>query len=246
MRQALLPLLFLSYAAFSPLQASDGVLEINHTCATETGCFPGDSPLYPVTITKPGTNYILTSKLVVANAVTTAIEVQANDVAIDLNNFTIILSFCDDGGTPDCMPLAGTGSGVASDPNTSSGISVRNGSIIGMGSHGVELGNQSEVTNLRVRWNRLDGINVRSSSIISGNNALQNGRNGIHCDAGCLVRTNVMVNNAGHGLDLHDGSAYSDNVINGNDTGTVTGTGAANTRGGNYCTGTGTTSLFCP
>ena len=38
--------------AIAPMaaSASDGVLEINQTCATQTGCFPGDSAGFPVTL----------------------------------------------------------------------------------------------------------------------------------------------------------------------------------------------------
>ena len=50
MRLFLLPLLTLVLAL--PVLAVDGVLEINHTCAVQTGCFSGDTPGYPVTITE--------------------------------------------------------------------------------------------------------------------------------------------------------------------------------------------------
>jgi hypothetical protein len=42
--------------------ASDGQLEINQACAVNTGCFPGDDPGFPVTITQPG-SYRLTGNL---------------------------------------------------------------------------------------------------------------------------------------------------------------------------------------
>ena len=50
----------LSSAAF----AVDGVLEINRACATNSGCFSGDSPGYPVTINGiAGRSYKLTSDI---------------------------------------------------------------------------------------------------------------------------------------------------------------------------------------
>ena len=57
--RTLLVLLLLTLAA--PSLASDGVLEINRTCAA-VGCFTGDGPGLPVTILDPG-SYRLTSSL---------------------------------------------------------------------------------------------------------------------------------------------------------------------------------------
>ena len=45
---ALIALLLLALAR--PALATDGVAEINHTCAAQTGCFRGDTAGYPVTI----------------------------------------------------------------------------------------------------------------------------------------------------------------------------------------------------
>lgn len=269
----------------SPLIASDGVLEINHTCAMETGCFAGDSPGYPVTITEGSTSYVLTSKLIIPNAVTTGIQISTNNVSIDLNQFAIILSFCDDGSISDCTPLAGTGVGVQS-IGIHYGNSLKDGSIIGMGFRGVELGQGSSVTNLLVQWNRASGIVVGSDSIVTGNRVRHNGvigilasssviennhvrendsvgisagtstvignvivgngesnsHHGIFCQR-CLIRENNVNGNAGFGLSLEADSAYSDNTIVDNSTGTVDG---GNSRGGNFCAGTGTGSSFCP
>ncbi len=51
MRPYLPPLYALLLLALAgPALAVDGVLEINHTCATQTGCFSGDTAGYPVTI----------------------------------------------------------------------------------------------------------------------------------------------------------------------------------------------------
>jgi hypothetical protein len=60
MRACLLLLLLLVVA--SRAVAIDGVLEINQTCAVNTGCFAGDAPGFPVTISATG-SYELTSNL---------------------------------------------------------------------------------------------------------------------------------------------------------------------------------------
>ena len=68
--------------------ASEGVLEINQTCAVQTGCFAGDAAGLPVTITASG-SYRLTSNLAVLNENTDGIQVGADDVSIDLNGLAI-------------------------------------------------------------------------------------------------------------------------------------------------------------
>ena len=60
----------------SAAYAGDGVLEINQTCATETGCFPGDSAGFPVTVNVgTGSSFRLTSDLALPNSDTTAIQI---------------------------------------------------------------------------------------------------------------------------------------------------------------------------
>ena len=54
MRTYPLPLcavLFLTLAG--PALAVDGVLEINQTCVVQSGCFAGDTPGFPLTISTP-------------------------------------------------------------------------------------------------------------------------------------------------------------------------------------------------
>jgi len=90
----ILPITLLALAA--PALAADGVLEINQTCATRTGCFSGDAAGFPVTIGgKAGSSYRLTGDLIVPDENTDAIVVSTSDVGIDLNNFSIIRSGCE-------------------------------------------------------------------------------------------------------------------------------------------------------
>ena len=334
MRSLLTLPLFLALAP--PAIASDGVLEINQTCAVNTGCFSGDAAAFPVTITAAG-SYRLTSNLTVPNENTDGIVVDASDVGIDLNNFAILGPVTCSGTPLVCSPSSGSGSGVERTLSTSRGVSVTNGSIRGMGNFGVSLGDQAAITNLRVRWNGSTGIDVGlgstvagntasqngangivalTSSTVSGNSAIENGANGIDvalnstvagnsayhnggdgvkasggstvsgntaatnggdgidggsgctiignsaydngdatspttddgiaCFFGCSVRGNTVGSNSGSGLNLGPDSAYSDNAVTGNLTGTVSGFGSINGRGGNLCAGTGTVSVNCP
>lgn len=80
----LLPLLL---ALALPAAAVAQPLPIDQTCAEVTGCFPGDDPGFPVTITQPG-EYVLTSNLVVLRGFAIATGSGAG-VSIDLAGFMI-------------------------------------------------------------------------------------------------------------------------------------------------------------
>ncbi|MBY0400189.1 hypothetical protein K2X89_07835, partial [Myxococcota bacterium] len=114
-----------------PALATDGVLEVNQTCAVQTGCFAGDTAGFPVTISgSAGRSYRLTSDLVVPNEVTDGIQVSTDNVTIDLGGFEMRGPVvCTAVG---CTPAVEFG-GVGVDAATASGTAVRNGSIRGMG-----------------------------------------------------------------------------------------------------------------
>ncbi|MBY0401127.1 right-handed parallel beta-helix repeat-containing protein, partial [Myxococcota bacterium] len=196
-----------------PSTASDGVLEINQTCAIQAGCFAGDAAGFPVTITTAG-SYRLTSNLVVPNENTTGIQVNDGNVSIDLAGFEIRGPVVCDGTPLVCTPGTGTGTGIrsASGPPALYGISVRNGSIRGMGSAGLILANQSIVTNLRVHSNSLVGISVGGGSIVSGNAVFQNGASGIATLSGSSVSGNSAYQNRGNGILAALGSTVSGNT----------------------------------
>ena len=217
----------------TPARAADGVLEINQTCAMQTGCFAGDTPGFPVTISTSGTSYRLTAPLFVLNENISGIQISTDNVSIDLAGFEIRGPVVCSGTPIVCAPNSGTGSGVWVTPDTLAGISVRNGSIRGMGFNGVYLGIQSEVTNLRVRSNRVDGINVSAGSTVSDNTALQNGGGGIFASTGSSVSGNTVLVNGGVGISVFDGSTVSGNTVYQN-----TGDGIKTTQG---CTIAGNT-----
>lgn len=210
-RSAMILLGALGAAWAGSAAASDGVLEINQICAVQTGCFAGDTAGFPVTISASG-SYRLTSNLVVPNENTDGIQVSTDDVGIDLNNFSILGPVVCSGTPLACVPNAGTGSGVERTSSSLSGISVRNGSIRGMGNFGVSLGLQSEVTNLRIRSNRVAGINVSNGSIVSGNTAHLNGDYGIVVGAGSIVSGNTAYRNRLAGIYIDSGSTISGNT----------------------------------
>ena len=135
---ALLALLFTGvFAALA--MAVDGTKLIDHAKALAGGVTPGDAPGYPVTISQPG-SYRLSSNLTVPNANTTAIEISADDVTVDLNGFAILgPTICTSFPVSSCAPT-GTGfgitTGVAPDRRN---IAVHNGTVRGMGNSGIIL-----------------------------------------------------------------------------------------------------------
>ncbi|MBK7951166.1 MAG: right-handed parallel beta-helix repeat-containing protein [Deltaproteobacteria bacterium] len=211
-----------------PAAASDGVLEINQTCATQTGCFAGDTAGLPVTINgSAGRSYRLTSDLVVPTENTDGIQISTDTIRIDLAGFEIRGPVVCSGTPLTCVPSTGTGSGVEANVATLSGISVRNGSIRGMGSFGVFLGIQAEVTELRVSSNRQYGIYASVGSTVSGSKANLNGTVGIYAEFGSVVSGNTAHHNGVSGIFVSSGSTVSGNTSyqNGDD-GIVTGSGS--------------------
>jgi hypothetical protein len=198
-------------ALCAPALASDGVLEINQTCATTTGCFAGDAPLFPVTITpaRAGAgsgSYRLTSNLEIAGAGTTAIEITANAVLLDLGGFAIEGPVtCIGVPVASCSP-AGAGIGVLG----SSDVTVKNGTITGMGGDAVQLTFSSRAEGLNVLHNGGDGIVLGDESIARGNIVASNGGTGLRCNSQCVVLENTSTGNGSDGIVVPSGT------VNGN------------------------------
>jgi hypothetical protein len=195
--------------------ASDGVIEINQASANVGGIVPGDAPGFPVTLTQPG-SYILTSNLIVPSANSTAIEIDASHVTVDLNGFSIVgPTVCDFEG---CSPT-GTGSGISayegSFPYPSS-TTVRNGSIRGMGHRGIDLEANAHVEDVHATSNGDTGIRIWSDSVVTNSTATVNGAVGISTSNGCVVTHNTAVGNLAGGIFAAQGSTVSYNTARGN------------------------------
>ncbi len=169
----------LTVALTLTLQAADGVIEINQAIVEANGGFP-------FVISEPG-SYNLTGNLTVPDENTSAIEVQAHGVTVDLNGFAIIgpVQCTAENGSVSCSP-EGTGFGVRAQfafPTV-----VRNGSVRGMGSGGVQI-DSGRVEGIRALENGGRGIGARGivieraglSSLSEGQKVsyeLQPGKNG--------------------------------------------------------------------
>jgi len=183
--------------------AVDGVIEINQAAALAGGITAGDAPGFPVTLTAPG-SYRLTGGLVVPDGATTAILIDASEVAIDLNGFSIT---CAD----PCPGSSGFGIDSVLVPENF-GASVRNGTIRGMGTAGLRLVGRSVVEDVVVVGNGGSGILVVGGrAIVRGCLAEQNTGDGIHVAAKSVVEGNTAFENTGAGIFAEFGSTVSGN-----------------------------------
>jgi hypothetical protein len=221
--------------AIGPLSAADGQFEINQACVAG-GCFPGDDPGFPVTIINTG-SYILTSNLDVRDETdpedVTAIYVTdtgQRGVDIDLNGFRIIgPTTCTGFPVTSCTPT-GLGNGVQ---GLATLVTVRNGTIYGMGEYGVDLNSGARVVNLQVAHCGTGGIGTGNpGNQIVNNFVRQNGVVGIGAGNNSLVIGNLIHANGSTGLGGGATMGYVNNVITDN---AVDVDGGINL-GGNLCT----------
>jgi hypothetical protein len=192
--------------------AVDGQVAITQARAMAGGVTPGDAPGFPVSINLPG-SYILSSGLTVPDANTTAIEINADHVTVDLNGFTILGPTDCSGGLDPCAN-AGVGAGIIT-PDVRFNITIRRGTIQGMGSEGVRLnGDSHRVEYMNLRSNGTDAVVVLSGadnggSVVEHNTVQRNGGFGIRLDAGIVADNTVNTNRrsgitVGGGLVLHN------------------------------------------
>lgn len=207
----------LAAAVAAPAFASDGLLEINQACAVHSGCFAGDEPGFPVTISASG-SYRLTSNLDYPSSLSQAISILSFDVVIDLNGHTVK-------GTNSCA--AGSGGWIISCSQTNgfgaiigSGavrVRVMNGRILGAGSDGINLADAAEIRDIQVSDCSDEGIAVGSRSIVASVSAIGNRGNGIESISGStLVRDSVATNNGVNGITIGSGSTVSGNTTSTN------------------------------
>ena len=219
--------------------AADGVLEINQTCATSTGCFPGDAGGFPVEITASG-SYRLTSDLSVTDPSVDGIRLMnalAGRSTIDLNGFSIVGPVTCTGAGPSLSCTAGqTGHGINMDSVSVSGTHVRNGTVQGF-LNGLNLSSAALVEGVSARWNLGVGIGVAASSIvresigrenfgkgiaggdgtsIGGSTARGNFETGIFAGNGSEIGECTSMDNGGEGILGNHGSRISRCVARGN------------------------------
>lgn len=205
--------------------AADGVLEINQTCAVETGCFAGDTAGFPVVITEPG-SYRLTGNLDtrgLPNAINvTAIRVETNDASIDLNGSSLIGPVVCTGSPPDstvtCSATGNSSVGVTvgSNPSTPGeayvGTRIFDGTIEGFAFGGINCPTQCFIDNMVVRSNEGIGINGgNQGSVVTNTVMSQNLSSGISAQR-IRLESCLANRNGGGGFRLGPSSTLIDSV----------------------------------
>jgi hypothetical protein len=173
------------------LYAVDGQILVNQATVASAGGFP-----YKI---MQGGSYKLSGNLVVSSINTNGIDIEADNVTLDLNGFTISCA------AANCNQES-TGSGVYA-PNN--GITLENGAIAGF-RYGADIaGTRDIVQGIKATGNAI-GISALNS-IVKQNNVDSNGT-GIQA-FDCLVLENVAIDN-GVGLDVEADSLYGSNIMN--------------------------------
>lgn len=186
-------------------RAVDGVLEINQARAL-AGDGGSDAPGFPVTLSAPG-SYRLTSNLEVETLNTTAIDVDADDVSIDLNGFVI------QNRTP-CRPDCGApGSGIGVDASGQENTAVSNGTIIGMGSSAISAGDDSHVWQLRAIGNGGTALVVGDRGTVRDSMVDGAGGRGIETGANGGVFDSSVSGTTDDGIRMGGGSTVSGSRI---------------------------------
>ncbi len=136
-----------------------GPLGINAACAA-TGCFAGDAPGLPVTISTEG-SYLLTGNLVQTDPNLDVIQIQTSLVWLDLSGFHISGS-CSGG--PPCAPQ-GSGAGIHGD-NDADHVTVLNGTLRQLAGIGIHLpGAEQRVEHVAVHANGANGATLGSGTV---------------------------------------------------------------------------------
>jgi hypothetical protein len=161
----------------------------------------------PVTINSsaPSHSFRLTGDLVTASGNQTMISVSVPSVTLDLGGFRI-------GGPNACngVPVAscttpGSGIGVTGGND----VTVKNGSIAGMGGAAVNLTYSARIENLSI-FHCGAGIIATDLAVIRGNIVTSTGGDGIGCRDHCVVTENTATGHFADGIDVRNGT------VNGN------------------------------
>lgn len=204
---------------------AQGVVQIDQKDALQGRVTPGDTPGFPITISQRG-SYRLMSNLVVPDPSTTAIQITADDVALDLNGFSIVgPNVC----TPNPVRCTFTGGGIgvmavaASGPSPAN-VRVRNGVVRGMGGHGIRMmGDGARVENVQSVMNGGPGIVVGEGSVVDSVAKLNGSGTAI---VGSIVRNCVAAQNV-FGIFVRPGGVATGNMAYGNSGGGISITNAS-------------------
>jgi len=197
---------FLSLLAFAPAAlAVDGIVLINQSTITNglTGCPTGGH--FPIVICQSG-SYRLSGNVTVPDANTSAIQINADNVTLDLNGFSILGPVGCGGNPVTCTQGSAAAVGIGN-LFGSSYITVSNGTIRGLGGYGILLsGTGILIERVKAANNGIDGINVggTSDTIITLCHANANGRSGFV--GGGTLSNSSAINNGADGITWYGGT----------------------------------------
>lgn len=175
---------------------------------------PGDAGAVYV-ISQPGSYYLTGNISVPSNS--TGVRIGASGVTLDLNGFQI------------AGASTSNSTGISEGGRSISGVTVRNGSVVGVAGTGISLGGTSGVViedvtvrdcsghgivaGARARIARVlcfsnsgDGISVGDDAIVTGCVARSHTLHGIHAGLSALVEDCVSTHNGGVGISCSNGS----------------------------------------
>jgi len=227
------------------------VVEINQTCAVQTGCFSGDTPGYPVTIDgSAGRSYRLTSDLNVGNANIDGLFLTTSRITIDFNGFSLDI-FGIGSGSGGGIAGSGINGSVAGFTTIKNGVirAARSTGIRLAGAKGIRVENMTLDFNLGgamhlglaaqiVRNRSSDNGGGTNSAIVAGDGSLisenvviGSGMSGISCGDGCTVTQNTVSESGGSGIFVGLGATVSGNTAFNNDGDGITATDESNVSG---------------
>ena len=180
-------LIFLALSSAMPAFAVDGTVLINQATVNAAGGFP-------YVITQSG-SYKLSGNLVISIPYKDGIDVNADNVTLDLNGFTISGPAICTGTPPSCTEYYEAQIGIRS---TSNAIAVRNGVVRGFDAGIFLFGKNNIVEDVLVTENHTYGIDV-VHAVVRRNNASRNGAAGISA-VNSVVTDNVANSNTGTGI----------------------------------------------
>jgi len=156
----------------------------------------------PFRISAPG-SYYLTADLTGATA-QHGIIVEADDVTVDLNGFTL-------------RGITGSSSGIAC-PLPQRNLRVMNGAISQWGNHGIDaaVAVSSRFERLSVSANGARGLLAGSQAMVDSCEAADNGDNGIQTGHDSIVRNSRASQNRGSGIVVNLGGNVIESTAQGN------------------------------
>ena len=177
----------------STVLCGDGVIEINMARVKAGGVTASDAPGFSVTLDQPG-SYRFTGNLDLRNETlpqnVRPIRVDAGDVTIDFNGFEIIGNVTCPSGPQNCSPRLG----VWGPAQTANNLTLRNGTIRGLGRRGVQIntGDGTVVENMRIFENWDNGVNLGDHCLIRNSQFALNGNLAINAFSGSMAVANTL------------------------------------------------------